>query len=169
MKCHLFLAVIMGGSARRTGSAPLLFGLIQMARLKAAAAARASLTAPGKCPPPILNPSPNNIIPSELVCHVVKRTNRKMMVCFLNGSVKKKSEAGEVRHSPAKLRSTKSCKTGVEYSACSHSESDRIKNTQKRQVCTLSPCAADGHYCSTNNSREEIVESLRCGINSNKL
>lgn len=32
------------------GSAPLLFGLILMARLKAAAAAKASLTALGKCP-----------------------------------------------------------------------------------------------------------------------
>lgn len=47
----VFLAVIMGGNARQMGSAPLLFGLIQMVRLKAAAPAKASLTALGKWPP----------------------------------------------------------------------------------------------------------------------
>lgn len=46
----LFVAVIMDGNARRTGSAPLLFGLIQMVRLKAAAPAKASLIAQGKWP-----------------------------------------------------------------------------------------------------------------------
>lgn len=73
MKRRVFLAVIMGGNARRTESAPLLFGLIQMVRLKAAAPAKASLTAQGKWPP-MFNPSQNNIIPFQ---RVVENTNRK--------------------------------------------------------------------------------------------
>ncbi len=88
MKCRVFLAAITGGNARRTGSALLLFGLIQMVRLKAAAPARASLTAQGKWPP-VFSPSQNNIFPFQLVCRRCLKHKQKVM---LHLGIKKGSE-----------------------------------------------------------------------------